>query len=167
LDGQSEGDRNARGAIAAQLQRSRAELMDAIAGLDEAGLRARRFEGTWTAAEILAHLLANERRLTEIARLALAEERPSVQSRGDAQREAEAKSAQRMAVPQILHGLVAQHREAMGLLALDASHLARTAVHSRFGEVSVAWLLERIADHETEHAAQIRELRRAVAAGTP
>jgi hypothetical protein len=147
------------------LEHSRAQLVDALAGMDEAAFRSRD-DMNWTAAEVLAHLLANEQRLTEIARLALKSERPAVQSRGEAQREHEAKSAQRMPVPQIWHGLLAQRRETVHLLAsLKAGQLARTAVHSRFGEVSVAWLLRRLADHEAEHANQIRELRQALTAG--
>jgi hypothetical protein len=146
--------------LVTRLEQSRRALMDAIAGLDEEGFRLRPREGEWTAAEVLAHLLANEQGLTEIARLALTQERPGVQSRGEAQREVEAKSAQRMPVPQILHGLLAQQRDTMKLLEpLEPGHLQRTAVHSRFGEVSVGWLIERIAEHVEEHAGQIRAQR--------
>jgi hypothetical protein len=162
-----EGAQPSASELAARLEAGRSALAEAIEGLDEEGFRRRALSGEWTAAEVLAHLLANEQRLVEIAELALTQDRPQVQSRGEAQREEEAKSARRMLVPQIWHGLLAQRRETLQRLqALSAAELARTAVHSRFGEVSVAWIMQRLADHEHEHAAQIRAVRAGTASAT-
>lgn len=150
-----------------RLERSRASLMEAIAGMDEEGFRWRAGSGEWCAAEALAHLLAHEQRFMWLAREALAKDKPSVQSRGEGQQVEEAKAAQRMLVPQIVHGLLAQRRETLQLLAgLSSEQLARSLVHSRLGEVDVGWLFQRIVDHETEHAAQIASIRME-AAGTP
>lgn len=150
-----------------RLERSRTSLMEAIAGMDEEGFRRRTLSGEWCAAEALAHLLAHEQRFMWLAGEALAKDRPSVQSRGEGQQIEEAKAAQRMLVPQIVHGLLAQRRESLQLLAgLSSEQLARSLVHSRLGEVDVGWLFQRIVDHETEHAAQIASIR-AEAAGAP
>lgn len=150
--------------LAAALERSRAALMEAIAGLDEEGFRRREASDEWNAAEALAHLLAHERRMLLLARTALAEDNPSVQSRGEAQQLEEAKAAQRMPVPQIVHGLLAQRRDTLLALApLSAEELARTIQHSRMGEQSAGGLFRRVVEHETEHAEQIRTLREQLA----
>ncbi|MEX2159259.1 MAG: DinB family protein [Dehalococcoidia bacterium] len=150
-----------------RLERSRASLMEAIAGMDEEGFRRRTASGEWCAAEALAHLLAHEQRFMWLTREALAKDNPPVQSRGEGQQIEEAKAAQRMLVPQIVHGLLAQRRETLQLLAgLSPEQLVRSLVHSRLGEVDAGWLFQRIVDHETEHAAQIASIR-VETAGTP
>ena len=142
------------------LERSRAALMEAIAGLDEEGFRRRAAAGVWNAAEALAHLLALEQRMLLLARTALTEDNPSVQSRGEAQQLEEAKAAQRMPVPQIVHGLLAQRRDTLlALEPLSQQQLARTIQHSRMGEMTVGGLVLRIVHHETEHAGQIVSMR--------
>lgn len=146
--------------LTAALERSRAALMEAIAGLDEEGFRRRQAAREWNPAEVLAHLLAHEQRMLVLVRRALTEDNPSVQSRGEAQQIEEAKAAQRMPVPQILHGLLAQRRETLQLLeSLTAEHVARTIQHSRMGEMSAGGLFQRIVEHETEHAGQIASMR--------
>ena len=150
-----------------RLERSRVSLMQSIAGMDEETFRRRAGAGEWCAAEVLAHLLGHEQRFMWLANEALTRERPSVQSRGGGQQTEEAKAAQRMLVPQIVHGLLAQRRETLQLLAgLSPEQLARSLVHSRSGDVNVGWLFQRIIDHETEHAAQITAMR-AETAGAP
>jgi uncharacterized damage-inducible protein DinB len=150
-----------------RLERSRAALMEAIAGMDEESFRRRTLSGEWCAAEALAHLLAHEQRILFLIRTALTEDNPEVQSRGEQAHVDGAKAAQRMLVPQIVHGLLAQRRETLQLLAsLSPEQLARTLQHSRLGEMSVRALLRKVVDHETEHAAQIASIRME-AAGTP
>jgi hypothetical protein len=87
-----------------------------------------------------------------------------VQSRGDQAHIDGAKSAQRMPVPQIVHGLLARRRDTLLLLEpLAPEHLARTVRHSRMGEMSVSALMRKVVDHETEHARQITAMREALA----
>ena len=142
------------------LERSRAALMEAIAGLDEEGFRRWPAAGEWNAAEALAHLLAHEQRMLFLVRTALTEDNPSVQSRGEAQQLQEARAAQRMPVPQIVHGLLAQRRDTLLVLEpLSQEQLARTVQHLRMGEMTVGGLVQRIVHHETDHAGQIVSIR--------
>lgn len=134
--------------------------MDAIAGLDEQGFRVRTQSGEWTAAEVLAHLLSTERLFTQRARAALDQVDFVITPRTEDERQEGARMAQRMPVPQIVHGLLAQRRDTLRLLdGLSDEHLARSVRHPRWGEQSVAWLFRRIAEHEAEHAEQVRSLR--------
>jgi len=143
--------------IVARLEQSRRSLMEAIAGLDEEGFRARPQQGGWTAAETLAHLLITERNSTGRARTALAEDNPQFAWVSDDQLEEQARSAQRMPVPQIVHGLLAQRRDVVTLLEpLSPQQLARPYRQERRGRLTVGWLLQHIAEHEEEHAGQIR-----------
>ena len=134
--------------------------MDAIAGLDEEGFRARPPQGGWTAAETLAHLLITERINTDRARAALTQDEPVFAAINDEQRREQARSAQRMPVPQIVHGLLAQRRDVVSLLApLSPQQLARTSSQEGRGPRTVAQLFAHIAGHEEEHAEQVRASR--------
>lgn len=143
-----------------RLAEGRRSLMDAIAGLDEEGFRRRAAQGEWTVAETLAHLLEVERFLTAQIKQARSDGSPSIPSRTDEQRNAAAKQAQRMPVPQIVHALLAQRRDTLRQLdGMPEEQLARALRHPRWGEVDVRWLFQHIAAHEAEHAAQIQALR--------
>jgi hypothetical protein len=52
------------------------------------------------------------------------------------------------------------------LTGLSSRQLARSVRHPRWGERSVAWLFQRAAEHEAEHAAQLEALRARPAAQT-
>jgi uncharacterized damage-inducible protein DinB len=139
--------------------------MEAIAGLDEEGFRKRHEQGAWTAAETLAHLLISEQRSLGRAKKALEEDNPSVPWMSDEAVDEEARSAQRMPVPQIVHGLLAQRRDVLHLFeSLPADQLARRYTHAKRGELTVEWLFRRIAEHEIEHVEQIRTARQESAA---
>lgn len=153
-------------ALRSRLEESRAALMHAIAGLDEEGFRARPERSEWTAAEVLAHLLSAEQRLMDAAPRALASDHFVLAERTEEERRREAKEAQRLPVPQLVHGLLAGRRETLRLLeGLRAAHLTRPLRHARLGELTLGWLFEHLAEHEEEHAAQIRDLRRRVKRG--
>jgi hypothetical protein len=129
--------------------------------MDEPSFRARRAEGEWSATEVLAHLLATEGILTERARHALTQD-GYVAARVTAEEpDEQARSmAKRLPVPQILHGLLAQRRDTLRLLApLTSEALARAFFHPRLGEQNVAGLFQHLADHDEEHARNIRDLR--------
>jgi len=151
--------------VAALLETSRAELMDAMAGLDEAGFRTRPDSATWSVAETLAHLLDTERTVRTDAEAAREQHDYFVTSKTDAEGEA-ARLAQRMAVPQLVHGLLAERRDTLRLLAgLSGEDLERPLRHEARGELKVGWLFRHLAEHEAEHAAQIRTLRQAASTG--
>ena len=148
-------------ALRARLEASRRALFDAIEGLDEEGFRRRPGPSQWSPAEVLAHLLLMEQQLLTWAQAALAapDEYEFVWLSEDARRD-QAQAAQRMPVPQILHGLLAQRRETVWLLeTLDAGQLAKTCRVVGRGSFPVALLFQRMADHEEEHARQVREAR--------
>lgn len=72
-----------------------------------------------------------------------------------------------MAVPQLVHGLLAARRDTQrALVSFTEGDLRHSLQHEALGEITVGGLLRHLADHESEHANQIRELRQAIAAGT-
>ena len=134
--------------------------MDAIAGLDEEGFRMRPRPDDWTAAEVLAHVLITEHLFVDRARAALAQDNVSVAPMDDEERQEQARSAQRMPVPQIVHGLLAQRRDTVRLLEpLSPQQLSRPFRHERRGQLTASWLFQHVAEHEEEHAQQISALR--------
>jgi hypothetical protein len=73
-----------------------------------------------------------------------------------------------MAVPQIIHGLLAERRDTERTLAgMSEEALVRPLQHEALGELTIGGLFGHLSDHESEHAKQIRELREAAAAGAP
>ena len=148
-----------------ELEASRTILMDAIAGLDEESFRARPAPSEWTAAEVLAHLLHIEGVQAERVHAALTQVDFIATVITEEQCHEQAKLAQRMPVPQILHGLLARRRDTLRLLeGLSQQQLARSFQHPERGELMVGDVFQRIAKHEEEHAAQIRALRDPAAA---
>lgn len=140
--------------------------MDAIAGLDEAGFRARPESAVWSAADVLAHLLDTEQTIPAHAQAAARERDYVVRLQTDAEHEESARRAQRMAVPQLVHGLLAARRDTQqALAALAQDDLQRPLQHEALGAITVGGLLRHLADHESEHASQIGELREGIAAG--
>jgi hypothetical protein len=117
---------------------------------------------------VLAHLLASERILAQQAQAALSQEHVTVPPVTEDERQEQAKLAQSAPVPQILHGLLAQRRDTLRLLkSLSTQQLDKTLKHPRRGEQTVASQFRRIAEHEIEHAAQVRALRAQPATRTP
>jgi hypothetical protein len=132
--------------------------MDAIAGLDDTAFRAR--TGQMDNRQVLAHL-PRRRNSLERVRTVLTDN-PFVAWISDEELEQQARSAQRMPVPQIVHGLLAQRRDVLRLLEpLTPGQLSRPYRHERRGDLTAAWLFQRMAEHESEHADQVRTLRSA------
>ena len=148
-----------------RLERSRKSLMEAVAGLDEEGFRARPAPSEWTAAEVLAHLLHIEGVHMARGQTASTEDGFVATPVTDEECREQARLAQRMPVPQILHGLLAQRRDTLRLLErLSEQQLTRAFFHPERGQLTIAQIFERAAAHEEEHAAQIRALRTGAAA---
>ncbi len=128
--------------LVARLKASREALMDAIAGLDEEGFRSRPDASASSVAEILAHLYVVEQ---------TASSGPHVNHA-----DADARLAQRMPVPQILHGLLAGRRDTLRLIDQQSRN-----------NTNLAAAFEGLAAHEEEHAQQIRALRGSLPAEMP
>jgi uncharacterized damage-inducible protein DinB len=153
--------------LGALLEASRQALMDAISTLDEEGFKARPDTSQWSAAEVLAHLLAAERISTQHAQAALSQQRVTIAPVTEDERQEQARLAQRAPVPQILHGLLAQRRDTLRLLeGLSSGQLAMALTHPSESDETVAEVFQQTAEHETEHAAQVRALRTQPAART-
>ena len=151
------------------LASGRERLLQSIAGVSEEQFKKRPpvaggdSAPTWCIAEVLAHLLQQERLRAE--RIAQALERDgvtSVPSADEVHYEA-ARAGRGAPVPQLIHGLLASRRELERLLdrtaALEAG-LERATIHPRLGRQSIAWILrEKVIAHEAEHVAQIEAIK--------
>jgi len=144
--------------LRSDLQGSRERLFALIRGLSEEQFRHVPAGETWSIAAHLAHLLRIERVFAERARRALTEDQPAIPSTR-VQNEHDPALAQRLAVPQIIHGMQASRRELDDLLAgCDEAALSRAMRHERLGLVTVADVAVKMASHEEEHAAAIARL---------
>lgn len=145
-------------ALRSDLQGSRERLFTQIRGLSEEQFRHVPAGESWSIAAHLAHLLRTERTFVQRARRALSEHEPSIVSTRTGNDDDPA-LAQRLAVPQIIHGLQACRRELDELLAAcDDAALARAIHHERLGRITVADLAVKVASHEDEHAAAVARL---------
>jgi uncharacterized damage-inducible protein DinB len=146
---------NAAMRLRSDLRASRARLYAPLRGLTEERFRIATGDEAWPIAAYLAHLLRTERVFTERAQLAMREEEPSVPSTR-VENDEDPGLAQRMAVPQMIHGLQAVRRELEELLlAADDAALERALIHERLGRMTVAELAAKMAAHEDEHAADV------------
>lgn len=148
--------------ITSGLLGSRERLFASIRGLSEEQFRYVPSGERWSIATHLAHLLRVERAFTGRARTALAEHEPFVSSTG-IDNDDDPALAQRLAVPQIIHGMLNARRELDALLAgCAAAGLERAIHHERIGRMTVAEIAVKIVAHEDEHAAEIAKLVRQV-----
>lgn len=144
----------------AALQDSRNALLDAIGGLSEEQFRFVPAGEAWCAATHLSHLLRCERLLVERVEAALAHDQAPVASSGT-RNDDDPGLAQKLAVPQIVHGLQAARRDLHQLLASRGeADLARAIQHQLLGRMTVTAMVEKAAAHEREHAPEIARLAR-------
>lgn len=140
------------------LQGSRERLFTEIRGLAEEHFRHLPAGEDWCVAAHLAHLLRIERVFVDRARAALTQEEPQMPSTGAAN-EDDPGLAQRLAVPQIIHGMQAVRRELDELLAgCDDQQIARAISHERLGRMTVEQIAVKMTQHEDEHGAAIARL---------
>lgn len=153
-------------ALQSELRTSRVRLFALIRGLTEEQFRFVDSDG-WSIATHLAHLLRCERMLVERSKLARREDGARVISTGITNDD-DPGLAQRLAVPQIIHGMQASRRDLDALLAscTDAD-LERSIEHARLGRVTVREMTTKLARHEEEHAEAVASIvERAPAAPT-
>jgi hypothetical protein len=141
--------------LRADLQGSRERLFAAIRGLSEEQFRHAPAGDAWPIAAHLAHLLRLERLYVGWARRALDDAEPRIESTG-VTNDDDAGLAQRLAVPQIVHGMLNARRDLDALLAdCDDAALARPLTHARLGRWTVGSVARKAVQHEDEHAAAV------------
>jgi hypothetical protein len=166
MDAESEG-------LRADLATVRAQLLRSIAGVTEEQFKKRPPAGdpggpNWCIAEVLAHLLQQERLRAERIAMALEREGATIVPSTDEVHYEAARAGRGLPVPQLIHGLLASRRELERLLdraaALDGG-LDRATVHPRLGRQTISWVLkEKVIAHEAEHVAQIEAIKAGLAA---
>ena len=121
----------------------------------------------WCIAEVLAHLLQQERLRAERIALALEQDGAEVAPTTDEEHYEAARAGRASPVPQLIHGLLASRREIERLLEVASGiegGLDRTISHPVLGRPSVGWMLrEKVIAHEEEHARQIEAIKVALA----
>lgn len=148
------------GELRSGLQGSRERLFAAITGLSEEQFRHVPAGETWCIATHLAHLLRIERLFSERAARALTEDEPHIESTRVLNDE-EPGLAQRMAVPQIIHGMLNARRDLDALLdRCDDARLERALHHERIGRMTIADVAVKMREHEEEHTSEIAKLAR-------
>jgi uncharacterized damage-inducible protein DinB len=152
--------------LRSDLQGSRERLFALIRAVGEEQFRHVPPGESWSIAAHLAHLLRIERTFVERARRALTEDEPEIPSTR-VHNDDDLALAQRLAVPQIIHGMQAARRDLDALLGgCDGAALARAVRHQRLGRMTVADIAAKMASHEDEHAADVaRLIRQTPAAG--
>jgi uncharacterized damage-inducible protein DinB len=146
------------------LQGGRARLFASIRGLSEEQFRYAPPDTAWSITAHLAHLLRIERVFVDRARAALDRDEPRMPSTRAANDD-DPGLAQRLAVPQIIHGMLNARRELDALLdGADDAALDRAIRHERLGRMTVREIAVKMAEHEDEHAAEIARLVRQVPA---
>jgi uncharacterized damage-inducible protein DinB len=146
--------------LRSDMQGSRQRLFELIHGLGEEEFRYVPTNEQWSIATHLVHLLRIERLFAERAGRALSEDEPYIAST-HAMNDEEPGNAQRLAVPQMIHGLQASRRDLERVLDTgDEAGLERAIVHERIGRMTVQQIMEKMAQHENEHADRIGLLAR-------
>lgn len=148
------------GILRESLHESRTRLLASIQELSEEQFRHVTEDDAWDIATHLAHLLRCERMLAERSALALREDEPLVASTG-VTNDDDPVVAQRLAVPQVIHGLQASRRDVDSLFdRMEERDLGRAIRHERLGRVTVAEMVAKMAAHEDEHGTAVDQLAR-------
>ena len=151
--------------LRSELQSSRDGLFALLRGLSEEQFRYAPAPGEWNIAAHLTHLLRTERIFAERAALALREHEPPVASTRISNDD-DPGIAQHLAVPQVIHGLQACRRDLVAVLDAGDAVLDRAIVHERIGRMTITAIMEKMAAHEREHAADVARLASQAAAAS-
>jgi uncharacterized damage-inducible protein DinB len=155
------------------LHAGRERLLAVVAGVTEEQFKRRppaepdATGPVWSIAEVLAHLLQQERLRAERIAMALDHEGAKVVPSTDEEHYEAARAGRASPVPQLIHGLLASRREIERLLEQAVSQedgLERAVLHPQLGRQTVAWIIrEKVIAHEEEHAQQIEAIKVALA----
>ena len=162
------------------LTSSRELLLAAVAGVTEEQFKLRPPRSTkpieagetplgqanWCLAEVLAHLLQQERLRAERIELALTQDGVAITPSAPEVHYESARAGRAVPVPQLIHGLLASRRDIERLLGQGASleaGLQRSTIHPQLGRQTVEWILrEKVIAHEEEHVTQIEAIKAAL-----
>ena len=162
--------------LKAALSSGRERLLQVISGVSEDQFKKRPSspgDGApgWCIAEVLAHLMQQERLRAERIRLAIDQPGVTITPSTDEAHYEAARAGRGSPVPQLIHGLLASRREVERLLDQAASlnaGLERANLHPRLGPQTIAWIVrEKLIAHEAEHVAQIEAVKAALAQQQP
>ena len=150
--------------LRSDLQESRQRLFVLIRGLSEEQFRFIPEGEQWSIAAHLTHLLRIERLFADRAQRALNEDEPYMASTR-VHNDDEPGLALKLAVPQVIHGMQAARRDLERVLDAaaasgDDAALERTIVHERIGRMTVKDIVEKMSQHEQEHATEVASLAR-------
>jgi hypothetical protein len=70
-------------------------------------------------------------------------------------------------VPQIIHGMQAARRDLEHILDAADGKMHRAIVHERIGRMTIQQIMEKMADHEREHAEEISRLAKLAESARP
>jgi uncharacterized damage-inducible protein DinB len=140
------------------LRSSRAGLLDAVRGLNEEQFRFSPAADGWSIAAHLAHLLRIERVYAERASAALTQDAPFVASTR-VHNDDDPALAQRLAVPQMIHGLLNTRRDLEAVLSnCGLTDLQRPIRHETIGLMTIEQIMVKMSGHESEHVEEIQRL---------
>lgn len=146
------------------LQQGRQRLFTSVQGLTEEQFRHVPPGERWCVATHLAHVLRCDRLWAARVRAALAEDNPLVESTG-VTNEDDPGLAQKLAVPQIVHGLQAVMRDLDDVLSSHNDRaLQRSVRHERMESLTIEQMVAKTAAHEAEHADAIARIVRSLPA---
>lgn len=144
--------------LKANLVASRRDLFASIRGLSEEQFRFAPAGDGWSIAAHLAHLLRIERVYAERASIALLEDEPLVASTR-VYNDDDPGLAQKLAVPQMIHGMLNTRRDLECVLDLCAADgLSRVIRHETLGAMSIEAIAVKVVEHESEHSRAIVNL---------
>ena len=151
-------DASTRRALIAQYRSGYQEVVDALAGADDASLDKRPGPGTWSAREIVHHLADSEMTSAIRLRRLLAEDNPTIVGY-DQEAFARTLHYDRPIAASLEAFRWARESSAEILDRLSEGDWRRAGTHSESGPYSVTRWLEIYADHARGHAGQIRRAR--------
>jgi uncharacterized damage-inducible protein DinB len=139
----------------ARLQRCETQLRDflgeALRGVSVETISEPKLEGKWSALETLAHLARYQEIFLERLEKILKQENPAF-SIYRAEQDPEWEAWKRLAYKEVLAKLTSSREKLIAKLkSLSADDYARTGVHPRFGEMTLALWLEFFLAHEGHH----------------
>jgi uncharacterized damage-inducible protein DinB len=147
-----------RAQLTGDLRESRERVFSLIKGLTEEQFRFVPPGEDWNIATHLYHLLRCERLWAERAAHALRRDEPSIEGSG-VTNDDDAGAAQRLAVPQVVHGMQASRRDLLAAIESgDEATLDRGITISPRGRMSLRQIATKMAAHEQEHAAAIEPM---------
>jgi hypothetical protein len=158
--------------LQSDLKASRERLLSVIAGVSEEQSKRRpKTAGApadgWSIAEILAHLLSQEKLRAGRIAIALEDDGAVIAPSPPEMHEQDARAGRSAPVSQLIHGLLASRREVEGLLERASGtegSLDRGVVHPQRGRETIAYLIQgKIIEHEAEHTAQIGSIKQTLA----